>query len=142
MIWNPNATLYDLLTNRDKYVLPKLKKEPTLNEKQDFIKAIMPCTGVVAPVTYVEISNNRIRYIVADNTPQITTILEYLDNKFTVNDRYFKDLDQDIQDVFLGSTYLEEERYTYKYKGKLKNFPNKLKKEIFENAIKSQQPNR
>lgn len=55
--WNPNATLYDLLTNRDKYVLPKLKKEPTLNEKQDFLKAIMPCTGVVAPITYTEISN-------------------------------------------------------------------------------------
>lgn len=137
MSWDRDATLYDLLTNRDKYVLPKLKKEPTLNEKQDFLKAIMPCTGVVAPITYVEINNNRIRYIVVDNTPQVTTILEYLDNKFPVNDRYFKDLDQDVQDVFLGSTYLEEERYTYKYKGKLKNFPNKLKKEIFENTIKS-----
>lgn len=137
MSWDRNATLYDLLMNRDNYVLPKLKKEPTLNEKQDFIKAIMPCTGVVAPVTYVNITNNRMQYIVADNTPQLTTVLEYLDNKFPVNNAYFKDLDQDVQDVFLGSTYLEEERYTYKYKGKLKNFPNKLKKEIFEILTKS-----
>jgi len=135
--WNPNATLYDLLTNRDKYVLPKLKKEPTLNEKQDFLKAIMPCTGVVAPITYTEISNNQIHYVVADNTPQLNTILDYLDNKIPINNTYFKDLDQDVQDVFLGSTYLEEERYTYKHKGEIKNFPNRLKKEIFKTAIKS-----
>lgn len=135
--WNPNATLYDFLTNRDKYVLPKLKKEPTLNEKQDFLKAIMPCTGVVAPITYTEISNNQIHYVVADNTPQLNTILDYLDNKIPINNTYFKDLDQDVQDVFLGSTYLEEERYTYKHKGEIKNFPNRLKKEIFKTAIKS-----
>lgn len=135
--WNPNATLYDLLTNRDKYVLPKLKKEPTLNEKQDFLKAIMPCTGVIAPITYTEIVDNQIRYVVADKTPQLNTILEYLDNKIPVNNTYFKDLDQDVQDVFLGSTYLEEECYIYKYKGKIKKFPKKLKKEIFKTAIKS-----
>ena len=135
--WNPNATLYDLLTNRDKYVLPKLKKEPTLNEKQDFLKAIMPCTGVIAPITHTEIVDNQIRYVVADKTPQLNTILEYLDNKIPVNNTYFKDLDQDVQDVFLGSTYLEEECYIYKYKGKIKKFPKKLKKEIFKTAIKS-----
>ena len=135
--WNPNATLYDLLTNRNKYVLPKLKKEPTLNEKQDFIKAIMPCMGVVAPITYTEISNKQIHYVVADNTPQLNTILDYLDNKIPINNTYFKDLDQDVQDVFLGSTYLEEKRYTYKHKGEIKNFPNRLKKEIFKTAIKS-----
>lgn len=135
--WNPNATLYDLLTNRDKYVLPKLKKEPTLNEKQDFLKAIMPCTGVIAPITYTEIVDNQIRYVVADKPPQLNTILEYLDNKIPVNNTYFKDLDQDVQNVFLGSTYLEEECYIYKYKGKIKKFPKKLKKEIFKTAIKS-----
>lgn len=97
----------------------------------------MPCTGVVAPITYTEISNNQIHYVVADNTPQLNTILEYLDNKIPVNNTYFKDLDQDVQDVFLGSTYLEEECYIYKYKGKIKKFPKKLKKEIFKTAIKS-----
>ena len=54
-----------------------------------------------------------------------------------LNNTYFKDLDQDVQDVFLGSTYLEEECYIYKYKGKIKKFPKKLKKEIFKTAIKS-----
>lgn len=91
----------------------------------------MPCTGVVAPVTYVEIIDGQTRYVVADKTPQLDTILEYLDNKFPVNDVYFKDLDQDVQDVFLGSTYLEEERYTYERNGEIENFPDRLKKEIF-----------
>lgn len=97
----------------------------------------MPCTGVVAPITYTEISNNQIHYVVVDNTPQLNTILDYLDNKIPINNTYFKDLNQDVQDVFLGSTYLEEERYTYKHKGEIKNFPNRLKKEIFKTAIKS-----
>jgi hypothetical protein len=135
--YDPKATLYDLLNDRDKYILPKLKKEPTLTEKQDFLKAIMPCTGVVAPITYTEITDNQIHYVVADKTPQLNTILEYLDNKIPVNNKYFKDLDQDVQDVFLGSTYLEEKCYIYKHKGKIKNFPKKLKKEIFENLTNS-----
>lgn len=129
--WDRNATLYNLLTDRDKYILTKPETEPTLEEKQDFLKAIMPCTGVVAPVTYVEIIDGQTRYVVADKTPQLDTILEYLDNKFPVNDVYFKDLDQDVQDVFLGSTYLEEERYTYERNGEIENFPDRLKKEIF-----------
>lgn len=129
--WGRNATLYNLLTDRDKYILTKPETEPTLEEKQDFLKAIMPCTGVVAPVTYVEIIDGQTRYVVADKTPQLDTILEYLDNKFPVNDVYFKDLDQDVQDVFLGSTYLEEERYTYERNGEIENFPDRLKKEIF-----------
>lgn len=129
--WDRNATLYNLLTDRAKYILTKPETEPTLEEKQDFLKAIMPCTGVVAPVTYVEIIDGQTRYVVADKTPQLDTILEYLDNKFPVNDVYFKDLDQDIQDVFLGSTYLEEERYTYEHNGEIENFPDRLKKEIF-----------
>lgn len=91
----------------------------------------MPCTGVVAPVTYVEIIDGQTRYVVADKTPQLDTILEYLDNKLPVNDVYFKDLDQDVQDVFLGSTYLEEERYAYERDSEVKNFPDRLKKEIF-----------
>lgn len=33
--------------------------------------------------------------------------------------------------VFLGSTYLEEERYTYERNGEIENFPDRLKKEIF-----------
>ena len=135
--YDPKATLYDLLNDRDKYILPKLKKEPTLTEKQDFLKAIMPCTGVVAPIIYTEITDNQIHYVVADKTPQLNTILEYLDNKIPVNNKYFKDLDQDVQDVFLGSTYLEEKCYIYKHKGKIKNFPKKLKKEIFENLTNS-----
>lgn len=97
----------------------------------------MPYTGVVAPITYTEISNNQIHYVIVDNTPQLNTILDYLDNKIPINNTYFKDLNQDVQDVFLGSTYLEEERYTYKHKGEIKNFPNRLKKEIFKTAIKS-----
>ena len=129
--WDRNATLYNLLNDRDKYILTKPEEEPTLEEKQDFLKAIMPCTGVVAPVTYVEIIDGQTRYVVADKTPQLDTILEYLDNKFPVNDVYFKDLDQDVQDVFLGSTYLEEERYTYERNGEIENFPDRLKKEIF-----------
>ena len=129
--WDRNATLYNLLTDRDKYILTKPETEPTLEEKQDFLKAIMPCTGVVAPVTYVEIIDGQTRYVVADKTPQLDTILEYLDNKFPVNDVYFKDLDQDVQDVFLGSTYLEEERYAYERDSEVKNFPDRLKKEIF-----------
>lgn len=129
--WDRNATLYTLLNDHDKYILTKPETEPTLEEKQDFLKAIMPCTGVVAPVTYVEIIDGQTRYVVADKTPQLDTILEYLDNKFPVNDVYFKDLDQDVQDVFLGSTYLEEERYTYERNGEIENFPDRLKKEIF-----------
>lgn len=139
--YDPKATLYNLLNDRDNYILPKLKKEPSLTEKQNFLKAIMPCTGVVAPITYIEINDNQIRYVVTDNTPQLNTILEYLDNKIPVNNTYFKDLDQDVQDVFLGSTYLEEECYIYKYKGKIKNFPKKLKKEIFETLANSQNDN-
>ena len=61
--------------------------------------------------------------------------MEYLDNKFPVNDVYFKDLDQDVQDVFLGSTYLEEERYTYERNGEIENLPDRLKKEIFNMDI-------
>lgn len=129
--WDRNATLYNLLTDRDKYILTKPETEPTLEEKQDFLKAIMPCTGVVAPVTYVEIIDGQTYYVVADHTPQLETVLEYLDNKFPVNDVYFKDLDKDVQDVFLGSTYLEEERYTYERNGEIENFPDRLKKEIF-----------
>ena len=129
--WDRNATLYNLLNDRDKYILTKPEEEPTLEEKQDFLKAIMPCTGVVAPVTYVEIIDGQTYYVVADHTPQLETVLEYLDNKFPVNDVYFKDLDKDVQDVFLGSTYLEEERYTYERNGEIENFPDRLKKEIF-----------
>jgi hypothetical protein len=129
--WDRNATLYNLLNDHDKYILTKPEEEPTLEEKQDFLKAIMPCTGVVAPVTYVEIIDGQTYYVVADHTPQLETVLEYLDNKFPVNDVYFKDLDKDVQDVFLGSTYLEEERYTYEHNGEIENFPDRLKKEIF-----------
>lgn len=139
--YDPKATLYNLLNDRDNYILPKLKKEPSLTEKQNFLKAIMPCTGVAAPITYIEINDNQIRYVVTDNTPQLNTILEYLDNKIPVNNTYFKDLDQDVQDVFLGSTYLEEKCYIYKYKDKIKNFPKKLKKEIFETLANSQNDN-
>lgn len=40
--WDRNATLYNLLTDRAKYILTKPETEPTLEEKQDFLKVIMP----------------------------------------------------------------------------------------------------
>ena len=81
-------------------------------QKEDYLMAIGLYSGEVSLQTYRQKDN----YIVCLN-PELAIIKDYVNNTIAINNTYFKDLPKGVQDAFLDTTLVSEERFNYRTNG-------------------------
>lgn len=81
-------------------------------QKEDYLITIGLYSGEVALQTYRQKDN----HVVCLN-PELDIIKDYVTNNITIHDIYFKDLPKGVQDIFLDTTLVSEERFNYRTNG-------------------------
>lgn len=49
--------------------------------------------------------------------PELAIVKDYVTNEIPINNTYFKDLPKGVQDAFLDTTFVSEERFNYRTNG-------------------------
>lgn len=97
-----------------------ISKPKTISQKQKeaYLMAIGLYSGEVALQTYRQKDN----HIVCLN-PELAIIKDYVNNEIPINNTYFKDLPKGVQDAFLDTTLVLEERFNYRTNGQNSPMP-------------------
>jgi hypothetical protein len=115
---DPTSHIYNVIShkplrdyiNNDNYILQS--KTVSQKQKEAYLMAIGLYSGEVALQTYRQKDN----HIVCLN-PELSIIKDYVTNKIAINNTYFKDLSKGVQDAFLDTTLVSEERFNYRTNG-------------------------
>ena len=96
---------------------------PTSNQNSiSFVlKGTSHDSGEVALQTY----RQKDHHIICLN-PELAIVKDYVNNKTPINDTYFKDLPKGVQDAFLDTTLVSEERFNYRTNGQDGPMPDNL----------------
>lgn len=108
---NLPTALYDIIKEQDTFTVDLLKQPKTISQKQKeaYLMAIGLYSGEVSLQTYRQ-KDNRIICL----NPELEIIKDYVNNKIAINNIYFKDLPKGVQDAFLDTTLVSEERFNYR----------------------------
>ena len=115
---DPKSHIYNVISHKplrnyidnDNYILQS--KTVSQKQKETYLMAIGLYNGEVALQTYRQKDN----HIVCLN-PELSIIKDYVNNKIAINNIYFKDLPKGVQDAFLDTTFVSEERFNYRTNG-------------------------
>lgn len=91
-----------------------ISQAKTISQKQKeaYLMAIGLYSGEVSLQTYRQKDN----HIICLN-PELAIIKDYVNNEIPINNTYFKDLPKGVQDAFLDTTLVSEERFNYRTNG-------------------------
>lgn len=101
--------LRDYIDNSNYVSQPKTISQ---KQKEDYLINIGLYSGEVSLQTYRKKDN----HIVCLN-PELAIIKDYVNNTIPINNTYFKDLPKGVQDAFLDTTLVSEERFNYRTNG-------------------------
>lgn len=114
----PNSYVYNSIShkplrdyiNDDNYV--SQPKTISQKQKEHYLIAIGLYSGEVALQTYCQKDN-----CIVHLNPELAIIKDYVNNTIAINNTYFKDLPKGVQDAFLDTTFVSEERFNYRTNG-------------------------
>lgn len=123
----PNSHIYNSIShkplrdyvNNSNYI--SQPKTISQKQKEQYLIAIGLYSGEVSLQTYRQKNN----HIVCLN-PELDIIKNYVNNEIAINNTYFKDLPKGIQDAFLDTTFVSEERFNYRVNGQDSPMPNNI----------------
>ena len=121
---DPTSHIYNVIShkplrdyiNDNNYISqPKIVSQ---KQKEAYLMAIGLYSGEMALQTYRQKDN----YIVCLN-PELAIVKDYVTNEIPINNTYFKDLPKGVQDAFLDTTLVSEERFNYRTNGQNSPMP-------------------
>lgn len=101
--------LRDYIDNSN-YILQS--KTVSQKQKEAYLMTIGLYSGKIALQTY----RQKDHHIICLN-PELSIIKDYVNNTIAINNTYFKDLPKGVQDAFLDTTLVSEERFNYRTNG-------------------------
>lgn len=115
---DPKSHIYNVISHKplrdyidnSNYILQS--KTISQKQKEAYLMTIGLYSGEVALQTYRQKDN----HIVCLN-PELSIIKNYVNNTIAINNTYFKDLPKGVQDAFLDTTLVSEERFNYRTNG-------------------------
>ena len=121
MIENPNdptSHIYNVISRKplrdyidnSNYILQS--KTVSQKQKEAYLMAIGRYSGEMSLQTY----RQKDHHIICLN-PELAIVKDYVTNKIAINNTYFKDLPEGVQDAFLDTTFVSEERFNYRTNG-------------------------
>lgn len=124
---DPPSHIYNVISHKplrdyidnSNYILQS--KTVSQKQKEAYLITIGLYSGEVALQTYRQKDN----HIICLN-PELAIIKDYVNNKTPINDTYFKDLPKGVQDAFLDTTLVSEERFNYRTNGQDSPMPDNL----------------
>ena len=124
---DPTSHIYNVIShkplrdyiNNSAYV--SQAKTISQKQKETYLLAIGLYSGEVSLQTYHQ-KNNRIICL----NPELKIIKDYVNNKIDINNIYFKDLPKGVQDAFLDTTRVSEERFNYRTNSQDSPMPDNL----------------
>lgn len=124
---DPTSHIYNVISHKPlrDYIdnSNHISKPKTISQKQKeaYLMAIGLYSGEVALQTYRQ-KDNRIIGL----NPELAIIKDYVTNKIAINNTYFKDLPKGVQDAFLDTTLVSEERFNYRTNGQDSPMPTNI----------------
>lgn len=124
---DPTSHIYNVISykplrnyiDNNNYILQS--KTISQKQKEAYLMAIGLYSGEVALQTYRQ-KDNRIIGL----NPELAIIKDYVTNTIAINNTYFKDLPKGVQDAFLDTTFVSEERFNYRTNGQDSPMPDNL----------------
>lgn len=107
--------LRDYIDNSN-YILQS--KTVSQKQKEAYLITIGLYSGEIALQTY----RQKDHHIICLN-PELAIIKDYVNNTIAINNAYFKDLPKGVQDAFLDTTLVSEERFNYRTNGQNSPMP-------------------
>lgn len=124
---DPNSHIYNVISYKplrdyiDNNTYISQPKTISQKQKEAYLMAIGLYSGEIALQTYRQ-KDNRIICL----NPELSIIKDYVNNTLTINNTYFKDLPKGVQDAFLDTTRVSEERFNYRTNGQDSPMPDNL----------------
>lgn len=115
---DPTSHIYNVISRKplrdyidnSNYILQS--KTVSQKQKEAYLIAIGLYSGEIALQTY----RQKDHHIICLN-PELAIIKDYVNNTIAINNTYFKDLPKGVQDAFLDTTLVSEERFNYRTNG-------------------------
>lgn len=124
---DPNSHIYNVISHKplrdyiNNSIYSTKPKDISQKQKEAYLIATGLYSGEIALQTYRQKEN----HIICLN-PELNIIKDYINNKIAVNNSYFKDLPTGVQDAFLDTTIISEERFNYRTNGQDSPMPNNI----------------
>lgn len=121
---DPTSHIYNVISYKplrdyiDNNAYISQAKTISQKQKEAYLTAIGLYSGEMSLQTYRQKDN----HIVCLN-PELSIIKDYITNKIAINNTYFKDLSKGVQDAFLDTTLVSEERFNYRTNGQNSPMP-------------------
>lgn len=124
---DPTSHIYNVISHKplrdyidnSNYILQS--KTVSQKQKEAYLITIGLYSGEVALQTYRQKDN----HIVCLN-PELAIIKDYVNNTIAINNTYFKNLPKSVQDAFLDTTLVSEERFNYRTNGQDSPMPTNI----------------
>lgn len=121
---DPTSHIYNVISykplrnyiDNSNYILQS--KTVSQKQKEAYLMAIGLYSGEIALQTY----RQKDHHIICLN-PKLAIIKDYVNNTIAINNTYFKDLPKGVQDAFLDTTLVSEERFNYRTNGQNSPMP-------------------
>lgn len=121
---DPTSHIYNVISRKplrdyidnSNYILQS--KTVSQKQKEAYLMAIGLYSGEIALQTY----RQKDHHIICLN-PELAIIKDYVNNTIAINNAYFKDLPKGVQDAFLDTTLVSEERFNYRTNGQNSPMP-------------------
>lgn len=115
---DPTSHIYNVISYKplrdyiDNNAYISQAKTISQKQKEAYLTAIGLYSGEMSLQTYRQKDN----HIICLN-PELAIIKDYVNNEIPINNTYFKDLPKGVQDAFLDTTLVSEERFNYRTNG-------------------------
>ena len=124
---DPTSHIYNVISRKplrnyidnSNYILQS--KTVSQKQKEAYLMDIGLYSGEVALQTY----RQKDHHIICLN-PELEIIKDYVTNEIPINNTYFKNLPKGVQDAFLDTTLVSEERFNYRTNGQDSPMPDNL----------------
>lgn len=124
---DPTSHIYNVISHKplrdyidnSNYILQS--KTVSQKQKEAYLTAIGLYSGEMSLQTY----RQKDHYIICLN-PELAIVKDYVTNEIPINNTYFKDLPKGVQDAFLDTTLVSEERFNYRTNGQDSPMPDNL----------------
>lgn len=124
---DPTSHIYNVISHKplrdyidnSNYILQS--KTVSQKQKEAYLTAIGLYSGEMSLQTY----RQKDHHIICLN-PELAIVKDYVTNEIPINNTYFKDLPKGVQDAFLDTTLVSEERFNYRTNGQDSPMPNNL----------------
>ena len=124
---DPTSHIYNVISHKplrdyidnSNYILQS--KTVSQKQKEAYLTAIGLYSGEMSLQTY----RQKDHHIICLN-PELAIVKDYITNEIPINNTYFKDLPKGVQDAFLDTTLVSEERFNYRTNGQDSSMPDNL----------------